>query len=241
MPSQSLNKDLSQQANESIGLILIDDQARVLGMSARAMQILEIEPGRLGQSVLDYHGLQSRAKVNEFLRLSQQANPEAPVAMIIDVLGKVITIALAPLIMASSQETPYRIATITDVTQATGAVVEPASGQVRLSRFPVCQDGSFIFLDSASIFYFRSDGNYCRIYTEQSSHYVLMTLKHVLQRYTGPQFFRVHKSYVVNLEKMRELKLKDGGQAEIIFDSSRVNPVPVARRRLPELKMALGL
>jgi two-component system response regulator LytT len=68
-----------------------------------------------------------------------------------------------------------------------------------------------------------------------------MTLKHVLQRHTGPQFFRVHKSYIVNLEMMQELKLKDGGQAEIIFKSNKVAPVPVARRRLPDLKKALGV
>ncbi len=241
MSSKLVDQGLCHEVNESIGLILLDDHARVLGMSARATQILQIEPGRLGQSVLDYHGVQSCGKVSEFLRLSQQAGPEAPVAMIIDVLGKVITIALAPLMMASTQETSFRIATIMDVTEATGAVVESVSGQVRLSKFPVCQDGSFTFLDSSIIYYFRSDGNYCRIYTEHASHYVLMTLKHVLQRYTGPQFFRVHKSYVVNLDKMCELKLKNVGQAEIVFNSNRVRPVPVARRRLPELKRALGL
>jgi hypothetical protein len=155
VPSQSLYKGLCKEVNQSIGLILMDDQARVLGMSARALQILNMEPGRLGRSVLDYHDTHSRVKVSEFLLLSEQSRPEAPVAMIIDVLGKVITIALAPMIMAGTQETSFRVATIMDVTEATGAVVEPASGQVRISNFPVCQDGSFVFLDSSSVFYFR--------------------------------------------------------------------------------------
>ena len=241
MSSGTIDLSLCPDVNRDLGLILLDQDYQVVGMSGWAMEILGMEPGRLGQRVFDYHPSGSRPKISEFLRLARKSPPEAPVAMIIDVLGKVVTIGLAPLHMAPHWETSFLVATIMDATEDMGAVVEPTSGQVRLSKFPVYQNGSFCFVDSASIFYFQADGNYCRIHTGVTSHYVLMTLKNVLRRYTGPQFFRVHKSYVANLDKIGELKLKGGGQAEIVFDSPGVEPVPVARRRLPELRKILGL
>lgn len=240
MASQTREAKINPEEGQSLGLVLLDRRFRVLGMSARALEILGVRAEALGKSVFDYHPTASRAKITEFLRMASQARSRAPLAMIIDVLGKVITIGLAPLTMAEGGEA-HLVATIKDVTVDTGAVVEPTSGQVRLAKFPVCLDGGFCFLDNASIYYFRADGNYCRIFTERGSHHVLMTLKHALERCAGPQFFRVHKSFVANLDRMGELRLKPGGQGEIIFDSPRVKPVPVARRRLAELRRHLGL
>jgi DNA-binding LytR/AlgR family response regulator len=66
-------------------------------------------------------------------------------------------------------------------------------------------------------------------------------LKVILQRYTGSSFFRVHKSFVVNLKYVKKISRATVGRTVISFDREGIPPVPLARRKLVEFKQALAL
>lgn len=52
------------------------------------------------------------------------------------------------------------------------------------------------------IVYVRADANYCTLYT-RDQHYVLRaTLKELEGRLMGPQFYRAHRSYIINLNHL---------------------------------------
>lgn len=224
----------------NIGLVLLSADYRVVGMNAFARRTFGLSQSELGKPLLQYHVPKSRNLVTELLRQTLDEQSGSPVAMIIDVLSKVLMISISKLEMTASASEVFLVASFVDVTAQTGATVNPQSGLIELKKFPIYHKRDLIFLDSRSIYFFAADKNYCRVFSDGGKYYVQLTLKQVLQRCTEPGFAMVHKSYVVNLEHVSEIR-RDQGQYAIIFDRKDIPHVPVARRRLNHLKSALGL
>jgi len=66
-------------------------------------------------------------------------------------------------------------------------------------------DRKILFLEPDEIIYCESDGNYCRIFLERGkSLFLTKQLKAVGKLLPEQQFLRAHKSYIVNLKKIRE-------------------------------------
>lgn len=224
----------------NIGLLLLSADYRVIGMNTTARETLRLSKGELGKSVMNYHAPKSQERVNSLLKQAYQEHSGTPIAMIIDVLNKVLMMSVSPLEMMESSSNTFLISTFLDVTAQTGAAVNPTSGKVELKKFPIYDRGNLLFLDSQTIYFFAADKNYCRVVSETGRYYMQLTLKQILQRYSGTSFARVHKSYVVNLRRVRGIK-REHGHFEIVFDTDHIPNAPVARRRLHDLKAALDL
>jgi DNA-binding LytR/AlgR family response regulator len=56
--------------------------------------------------------------------------------------------------------------------------------------------------------YFEAYDNYAFLYTHDKKHILSSNLKQIEERLTGPQFLRIHRSFIVNLEKVEGI----GGQ-----------------------------
>ncbi len=224
-----------------IGVVLLSEDYRVVGMNAFARRTLGLKRSDLGRTVYDYHPPRSRQKIGALLAQSRDLRREVPVAMIIDVLSKVLMISVSRLETVEPDQGAYWVASFVDVTQQTGAQRDPHSGLVQIKKFPIYDRGSFFFLDTSEIYFFQSDGNYCKVRTSDGLHHIHATLKYILERHAGPEFFRVHKSFVANLEHVKEIRRDPRGQSFVVFDRRDIPPVPLARRRLGELRRALGL
>jgi hypothetical protein len=225
----------------NIGLVLLSPDYRVIGMNAYARKVLGPAMSDFGKKVFSYHPRKSHPKIDALLQKAGACDSEVPVAMIIDVLNKVLVINVCRIEMKESSAAPLYAMTFMDVTEQTGAKVNPHTGMVELKKFPVCDKRAFLFLDVSSIYFIRSEGNYCKISTEKNSYYLHLTLKNILRRFVGQKFLRVHKSFVVNTEHIRKIQPAGRGQTQIIFDREEIPAVPVARRRLKDLKKALAL
>ncbi|WP_241399767.1 LytTR family DNA-binding domain-containing protein [Clostridium beijerinckii] len=55
------------------------------------------------------------------------------------------------------------------------------------------------------------------------------------------KFFRCHRSYVVNLEKVKEVYPWFNGTYKLIIDDDENNEIPVSRSHVKEIKIILGL
>lgn len=70
-------------------------------------------------------------------------------------------------------------------------------------RFEV--DRKILFVEPSDIIYCEADGNYCHVFLEQGEKlFLTRQLKEVGLLLPPKQFLRVHKSYIANLEKVRE-------------------------------------
>lgn len=212
----------------------------VVGMNTYAKNVLGGNAVELGKSVFAYHPRKSHGKLEEILDRSKGHEMTRPIVMVIDVLGKALMINVCRVDSGEAKGEHLYAMTFIDVTEQTGAEVNPLSGKVELSKFPISNKGSYSFIDPNSIYYIHSDGNYCIVRTQEKQDHVHLTLKSILTRYTGKLFFQVHKSYIVNLNYVDKLEKTGDGQTVITFDSPGMDSIPVAKRRVKELKKAMA-
>jgi len=82
------------------------------------------------------------------------------------------------------------------------------------------------------IVYVESDGRYSTIYLESAENVIVSnTLKHYHEMLGDFGFYRVHKSYLINLEHIRRFEKAEGGYVILEGDAK----VPVASRKREEL------
>jgi len=224
----------------NMGLVLLSSDFRVIGMSDFAKRILVPALHEFGQHILKYHPRKSHDKIKGLLFKLCASKDEVPVAMIIDVLNKVLMINLHRIKTSEHSMDFIYAMTFIDVSKDTEARIDPRSGLVGLKKFPVCDKGSFQFINFSSICLIQSDGNYSKLFTHTGNHLLHMSLKNILQRYASPHFFRAHKSCIINLTHVRKLDMSDPGHANVILDKNDLPPAPIARRRIKDLKEALA-
>ncbi len=66
-------------------------------------------------------------------------------------------------------------------------------------------------------------------------------LEEVEDRLPSPPFFRIHRPYIVNLDRVFELRTRGEGEWELKMDPPVNNVLPVSRRRMDELRELLGI
>jgi len=88
-------------------------------------------------------------------------------------------------------------------------------------------DGKLLFLESDEILYAESDGNYSTIFLTDGQKIVLTKkLKEVNNLLPSDSFFRIHNSYIINLNKIKEFLKTDG---YVILKSN--HKIPVSRQK----------
>ncbi|WP_396636057.1 LytR/AlgR family response regulator transcription factor [Maribacter sp. R77961] len=88
-------------------------------------------------------------------------------------------------------------------------------------------DGKLLFLESDEILYAESDGNYSTIFLADGQKIVLTKkLKEVNALLPQDSFFRIHNSYVINLNKIKEFLKTDG---YVVLKSN--HKIPVSRQK----------
>ncbi|MEZ5216349.1 MAG: LytTR family DNA-binding domain-containing protein [Ilumatobacteraceae bacterium] len=62
-----------------------------------------------------------------------------------------------------------------------------------------------------------------------------------LEERLGQSFVRVHRSHLVNVDKIRELRPGFSGGVDVVMNDRAATQVSVARRQASELRRRLGL
>lgn len=79
--------------------------------------------------------------------------------------------------------------------------------------------GRILFLPIKEIRWIEADENYVRICTGSESHLLRETIGHIESRLDPDSFLRVHRSAIVNLHYVKEVKNKPDGDATVILMS----------------------
>ena len=95
------------------------------------------------------------------------------------------------------------------------------------STIQIPVSGKILFIKVTNIVYCESDGNYTKVFLENSKDlYVTKKLKEIEKLLSDYSFFRVHNSYLINLEKVREF-LK--GEGYVVLENEK--KIPVSRQK----------
>jgi len=104
------------------------------------------------------------------------------------------------------------------------------------------EEGDHIFIKSnlkklkiftAKIKWIEAFGDYVRVVTEDDSHLVLSTMKAFEQDLPANKFVRVHKSYIINIEKVERFNSK--------FAEIGNTKIPLSRNKKEDLVKALSV
>lgn len=122
--------------------------------------------------------------------------------------------------------------------------VRRATGQV--GRTPRASDDDVIpvelggvtrFIHRGSVGYAEAQGDYVRLHTvDASSHLIRMPLSQLAESWAEAGFARIHRSLVVNLDHVRELRMQAGRCGVVVPIGDEEIELTVARRHTRELR-----
>lgn len=82
---------------------------------------------------------------------------------------------------------------------------------VNARKINISCDGKIYFLEPNEILFCESDGNYCNVFLENGQKlFLTQILKLIEEKLPKNIFYRVHNSFVVNLNKVREYQKNEG-------------------------------
>jgi DNA-binding LytR/AlgR family response regulator len=104
------------------------------------------------------------------------------------------------------------------------------------------RDDRWVMLDPREIRFAEADRNTVWLRTDQGSlRATIRGLDRLEQQLEGKGFLRVHRRFLVNLNRIREVEPGFKGTLFLTTDTQTHETVPVARRHVPHLHRALGL
>ena len=90
--------------------------------------------------------------------------------------------------------------------------------QPQLAQRLVVKDrGQVLFLNVADIDWVEAAGYYACVHVGSDTHIIRRTLLELERDLGEERFVRIHRSTIVNLERIRALELQDGGEYEVVL------------------------
>lgn len=112
------------------------------------------------------------------------------------------------------------------------AAPAPAGDRGDEEVIPVELAGRTTMLPRAEVRWVEAQGDYARLHTADTSHLIRVPLSVLAERWADAGFVRIHRSYLVALRDVRELRLTGSGYVVRLGERE----LPVSRRHTRELK-----
>ncbi|OPZ75035.1 MAG: Sensory transduction protein LytR [Firmicutes bacterium ADurb.Bin456] len=113
--------------------------------------------------------------------------------------------------------------------------------QIRFDRIPAEKQGKTVLVNESDIVYAFTERDYVYIKTLNDKLFTRFTLKELEARLNSNLFFRTHRCYLVNLNKVKEIVPFFNGAYNLTMEDRERSEVPVSRAQAKKLKKILGL
>ena len=93
-------------------------------------------------------------------------------------------------------------------------------GKPLIARIALTTSFGMTFVDTADIVVCQSDSNYTRVHLVNGEKILVSkTLKEIDETLSGPDFYRIHNSYLINLHHIRKFVKGDGGYLVMVDET----------------------
>ena len=116
-------------------------------------------------------------------------------------------------------------------------VVQP----IRFEKIPTKVNEKIVLFDPPEIDYIESMEGQIFLHIKGESFPCTFTLNDLEERLLPFGFFRCHRSYIVNLQKVREVITWTRNSYSLVLDDSEKSSVPLSKTKMMDLKGMLGL
>jgi len=86
------------------------------------------------------------------------------------------------------------------------ALLEKTPSPRYLERLSIRSVGSIVFLKTDDVDWMKAEGNYVRLHVGKTSHLLRTTIRNLEESLDPAKFARIHRSQIVNIDRIRELK-----------------------------------
>ncbi len=142
-------------------------------------------------------------------------------------------------------ETLQRVRATTDARRADRAkiqllgLIEQVEAESRTAeRLLVKSAGRIAFIDSGEIDWIEASGNYMRIHVGDETHLMRQTMSQMADKLDPARFARIHRSTIVNLDRVKELLPSKKGEFEVLLQNGA--RLVLSRKYRPLLEQRLG-
>jgi len=107
-----------------------------------------------------------------------------------------------------------------------------------LERIPVPFQGRFRFLNMRDVGWIAAEGNYLRLHSHGASCLIRSSMNEIESKLDPQKFMRIHRSTIVNLERIREVQPWFGGHHRVIMNCGQ--ELKLSRYQKDKLRLLLG-
>ncbi|CAM4172565.1 response regulator transcription factor [Lederbergia lenta] len=119
--------------------------------------------------------------------------------------------------------------------------VPETSMQIRFDKIPAKVEDKIILFDPTEIDYIESISGVSNLNAQGEVFPCSLTLQALHDRLQPFGFFRCHRSYIVNLQKVREVITWTRNSYSLVLDDQKKSSIPLSKGKLDELKDIIGI
>lgn len=108
--------------------------------------------------------------------------------------------------------------------------VNPALGPQESSRLAIKSGGKIIFLNLHDVDWIEAAGNYVRFHMARESHVFRENISVVSSRLNRKNFVRIHRSAIVNIDKIKELQPCNSSEYVVVLENGKELPCSRSHR-----------
>lgn len=136
----------------------------------------------------------------------------------------------------TGEEAPQHEAPLHDTAQA-----DSEKQKIKIDRIPAEKQGKTILVNESDIIFAFTEQDYVYIKINGDKLFTRFTLKELESRLNPAVFFRTHRCYLVNLQKVKEIIPFFNGTYTLIVEDTDKSEVPVSRAQAKKLRKILGM
>lgn len=118
---------------------------------------------------------------------------------------------------------------------------EKNSQPIQFNKIPTKVNEKIVLFDPPEIDYIESNDGQSNIYIKGEAFPSVFTLNELEKRLEHYGFFRCHRSYIVNLQKVREVITWTRNSYSLNLDDKPKSSIPLSKTKMVQLKEMLGL
>jgi two-component system, LytTR family, response regulator len=117
---------------------------------------------------------------------------------------------------------------------ASESSISPSTSNLApLDRLVLKSGSHLVFIDPAQVDWFEAEGVYVRVHVDKKTHLLRDSLTNIEQRLDPRRFVRIHRSTIVNLDRIREvMPHENGGSIVVLKDGKQLRMSRSYRDRL---------
>lgn len=247
--------------NEDISVLVVDDDPAMVdmvrtGLESDGMHVLTAADGEQALDVLAHEDVDvilldlMMPKVDGWMALMQiRANPTTAETPIIVISGKDQELAK---VLAFKQGVQQYVTKPFSILELAARVESLAASRRRLlgersrgaendfHKLAVRKGSRTVLLSVEEVVFFSARNKSTYAHTYENQYLVDLTLGELEEKLESRPYARIHRGYVINLNKIQEIRRVDGAYVVIASDRDETH-IPVARRQVRTFRQAVGM